>query len=478
MQTRNSIGVISKVYTNKIVIEIPDTNKINYNFQGDLYICEGINSFVTIYKSLHQKFIYQIINLAELEKPFDNEDESKFYNKAYFEAIPIGEIKEENFKFGLSKFPMIGNDVYLTDILDMNQIFKIDDDIPSLSLGLLSSHEYYSPKFALDKLLTNHMCILGNTGSGKSTTVRKLLNEIILSAKEFSLDINSAKFIIFDVHDEYDNLPSNISTITDVLTEISIPLNTLSPDDWINLVQPSNAVQLPVLMNGLRLANLIENNESSICDWVKAYCALELYNNVQTEVVGKRTKIVSLLQDINDIGIKSILKTYNSQFGNFNNFDEQEFINAIKNFIRINSNHDYENCKELIFSLLESSTSKVTQLKNLELGIELTFLFEESKGNTQIRSYCSTLMTRISNLIASYSGSIFDNNEQKINKFNEVCNFEKGFTLFKVASLENKDLLFFTSYILKKTYNSQKEQRASKIKGDSLYHFIFDEAHK
>ncbi|MEK4327856.1 hypothetical protein MKZ24_17830 [Paenibacillus sp. FSL R7-0297] len=64
--------------------------------------------------------------------------------------------------------------------------------------------------------------------------------------------------------------------------------------------------------------------------------------------------------------------------------------------------------------LLENSNSKVSQLKNLELGIELTFLFEESKGNSQVRSYCSTLMTRISNLIATYSKSIFDNDEYKI----------------------------------------------------------------
>ncbi|ETT69635.1 hypothetical protein C173_17056 [Paenibacillus sp. FSL R7-277] len=480
MQTLNSIGVISKVSTNKIVIEIPDTNKINYNFHGDLYICEGINSFVTIYKSLHQKFIYQIINLAELEKPFDNvEEESKFYNKAYFEAIPIGEIKGDNFKFGLSKFPMIGNDVYLTDFLDMDLIFKIEDNIPALTLGLLASHEYYSPKFSLDKLLSNHMCVLGNTGSGKSTTVRKLLNEIILTAEEFSLDINSANFIIFDVHDEYDNLPDKASTITDVLKDISIPLDTLSPDDWINLVQPASAVQLPILMNGLRLANLIENNEASFCDWVKAYCALELYNNVHTEVVGKRTKIVSLLQNITDPTIKSILTRYSSQYGNFQGYDEQVFIDAIKSFIRNKSTYHYEDCSELILSLLESSNSKVSQLKNLELGIELTFLFEESKGNSQVRSYCSTLMTRISNLIASYSKSMFDNDQQKINNFNQVCKFDKGFTLFKVASLENKDLLFFTSYVLKIIYNNQKEQRSRNNKQvNSLYHFIFDEAHK
>jgi len=110
----NSIGVINKVFPYKIVIEIPDTTKINYNFRGDLYVCDGINTFITIYKSFNHKFIYQISSLYEIEKPYDlQDDESKFTNKAFFDAIPVGEIQNGKFQYGVSKFPMIGEEVYL-----------------------------------------------------------------------------------------------------------------------------------------------------------------------------------------------------------------------------------------------------------------------------------------------------------------------------------------------------------------------------
>jgi hypothetical protein len=476
MHNKNSIGIVSKVFTNKIVIEIPDTNKLNNNFLGDLYICDGINSLVTIHKSNHQKFIYQILSLYELEKPYDKDEElSKFSEKAYFEAIPLGEILEEGFHFGLSRFPMIGSDVYLTINQDVDTIFALTNQELSLTLGCLSSHIQYSPRISVVKLLTHHLSILGNTGSGKSTTVRKLLHEINDSTAKENLDIDSANFVIFDVHDEYSSLPEQHVHSINVSDELAIPLETLSLDDWINLVQPSTAVQLPILMNGLRLANIIET-DTELCDWVKVYCALELYNNVQTEAVAKRAKIVGLLSSVNDAEIDAILVRYNPQYGSIP--QESEFKEILKQYIKRKSNFDYEECKDQIQNLMESSHCSIKKLKNIEIGLDLTFLFEEAKGNAQVRSYCSTLITRINNLIAIYSKTLFDENERKISKFHEVIRFEKGFTILNVSSMDDSDLLFFTGYLLRIVYNSQKEVRGKHSSIDKLFHFIFDEAHK
>lgn len=480
-QSHNSIGVVSHVYSYKLVMEIHDTSRINYNFNGDLYVCEGINTFVCVYKSYHHKFIYQIISLSENEKPFDRiGEESRFSNKAFFEAVPVGEIKNGEFKYGLSKFPMIGDDVFLTSNADMNSVFNSMDPDFSIALGPLSSFDSFSPMFSIDKILTNHMSILGNTGSGKSTTVRKLLNEISNTIKNSKRDINSANFLIFDIHDEYASIQKDNSFTVDV-NDLSIPLDTLSLEDWINLVQPSSAVQLPILMSGLRLANLLENNENGICDWVKVYCALELYNNVQTEVLGKRTKIIALLQDIGDTRITESLTHYSSQYGNFQSTHEQRFKENLHEYIKEKSRHEYSQCKELISSLLEKADCKLSQLTNLEVGLELTFLFEESKGNSQIRSYCATLMTRITNIIGTYSRSLFEDTPEKRKKFTELLDFNKGFTIMKVSQLDDNDLLFFTGYILRMIYLRQKANRISDDNSNTIkeiFHFIFDEAHK
>lgn len=475
----NSIGVITKVYTSKIVIEIFDTSRLSHNYLGDLYVCEGINTFITIYKSYDDKFIYQIIGLYEIEKPFENEkEESKFFSKAYFEAVPVGEIYNHEFHYGLSKYPMIGNDVYLTSVDDLDAILQVGKEQLTFTLGTLTTHDSYIPRFSINDMLTHHMSILGNTGSGKSTTVRKLLQEIIEVTQKDEFNPNNANFIIFDVHDEYASIPSEYCFSIDVATELAIPLESLTVEDWINLVQPSESAQLPVLLNGLRLANLLDNNTQEISEWVKVFFAMELYRNVQTDVLGKRTKIITLLQDTNDDRIKNCLEKYDSKYGSLGKDEEKNFLEALKQFIKQKSGVEYEACRGLISILMEKADCSTTSLHNLELGIEMNFLFEESKGNTQIRSYCNTLMIRIQNLIATYSSTLFDTHTDKRKKWDETLNFTKGFTIFKVSGIDDNDLLFFTGHVLRTIYHKQKEVRQSNSQVTQLFHFVFDEAHK
>lgn len=108
-----------------------------------------------------------------------------------------------------------------------------------MNLFKLTTHEYI-PQLSVDSLFANHMAILGNTGSGKSTTVRKVLSEL-LNLKNRNINPNKMNFIIFDLHNEYTMFEEEyLSTVN--LDTISIPLETLTLEDWINLVQPAAAV--------------------------------------------------------------------------------------------------------------------------------------------------------------------------------------------------------------------------------------------
>lgn len=478
MLNQNSIGIVSKVFPNKIVIEIPDTTKVDHNFLGDLYMCEGINTFITIYKSRIEKFVYQIVSLYEQEKPYIlDEEESKFSGKAYFEATPLGEIQNDKFEFGLSRFPMIGNDVFMTINEDIETILQLNNECISIPLGTMATHNDYLPRFSIDNLLSHHMSILGNTGSGKSTTARKLLHEIVHLSEKTEIDIDKVNFVIFDVHEEYESLPKQY--VDEVIMEdIAIPLETLGIDDWINLVQPSSAIQLPILMHGLRMANLLEQ-EKVQNNWIKAFCALELYNNIQTDAVAKRSKIIGLLSELGIDGMDKILETY-TQFGNFDSRtnDERVFKETIKEFILAQSGYQYQECKVRIEELIDSANCSISNLGNLITGIDIIFLFEEMKGNAQVRSYCSTLVTRIENLLATYSQTMFDNDVEKRTNFQSVLELDKSFTIFKCSNIDDTDLLFFTGYILRFIYNQQKEVRQMIGIPSKLVHFVFDEAHK
>lgn len=468
------IGHISKVYFNKIVFEVSDPTNLQHNYLGDFYIGNGLNDYVTIYHEINKKYIYQVIGLYEQEKPYLEEDASKFDDKAYFEAIPIGEIESGKFEYGLATFPMIGEDVYLTTIDDIERMLLNKSSELSISLGMLMTHQYL-PRIDVEKLFTNHLSILGNTGSGKSTTVRKMLSELI-NLEHKNIDINKMNFVIFDVHNEYQGLPKDYAQSVSI-EDIAIPTYTLSTEDWINLVRPASAVQLPILMNGLRMASLI-NDSSKHYEWIRAYCALELYNNQQTDAVTKRTKIVGLLEKLNSPDILRVLQSYNAQYSNFQNAAETEFKRVISEYIHCKSGYEYKNCQVELVNLLLSQQNNVGSLQDLLTGIELVILLEESRGNSQVRSHCSTLITRIENLIYSYSNSLFDLKPQKIDKFFEVMRFEFAFTIFDCSSLEDNDLLFYTGYIMREVFEKQKFSRNKKSQISRAYHFILDEAHR
>ena len=466
----SSIGVVKKVFFNKIVIEIDDMRKLNQNYKGDLYSCEGLDTFILLDKSYEEKLIYQISALYDEEKPLEKEDNSKFQIKAYFEAVPIGNIIKEKFEYGIERYPMLGDEVYLASKEELNKILGNDLEINenNFIIGELSNKKGYYPKINIDNFFTTHISILGNTGSGKSTTIKTIIRKLSEKIDEHFKKEN-INFYIFDIHNEYTNIKAELSNKTS-LDEISIPLELLKKEDWLNLVLPSSAVQLPILINTLKLGNLLENSQAGLTDWIKVYCAKKLYGSQQTDAVTKRTKIISFLSEIDDENIKKSLSSYNSQFGNFSKEEEKYFLDSLDNYIGAS------NAEEFLYENLRDAEISIKDIMNLKIALDTILSIEEAKGGNQIRNYCSALITRVDNLINQYSKTLFSNDENKLDKFNLLLEHkDKAFEIINCSGYDNHDLLFITSFILNNIYEREKNNRKNNKK--NLIHFIFDEAH-
>ena len=412
------IGVVRKVFFNKIVIEIDDMKKLNQNYKGDIYSCEGLDTFILLEKSYEEKLIYQISALYDEEKPLEKEDNSKFQIKAYFEAVPIGNIIKEKFEYGIERYPLLGDEVYLTSKEELNKILGNDLEINenNFIIGELSNKKGYYPKINIDNFFTTHISILGNTGSGKSTTIKTIIKK--LSEKiDKNLKKENVNFYIFDIHNEYTNIKAELSNKTS-LEEISIPLELLKKEDWLNLVLPSTAVQLPILINTLKLGNLLEKKSSdNISNWIKVYCAKKLYESQQTDAVAKRNKIISFLSEIDDENIKKNLSNYDSKYSNFSTqIVEENFLSSLDNYILkyIGEN----NAEEFLYVNLRDAEVSIKDIMTLKIALDTILSIEEAKGGNQIRNYCSPLITRVDNLINQYSKTLFSSDKNKLNKFN------------------------------------------------------------
>lgn len=478
MPLNNRVGTVHKVYPNKLIVEIPDTSDIDHVYDGYFYKTQGIHTYLTIYESFNEKYIYQIVGLYEQEKPYLLEEESKLKSNAFFEAVPVGEIKFGKYEYGLLNYPMIGEDVFVTINDDLEFIFEASKS-SVIELGTMPSQNHYSPYIEIDNLFTHHMSILGNTSSGKSTTMRKVMYSINQNSE---IEKNKMNFFIFDIHNEYNFFTeeeNNHELIS--MNDIAISLSDLTLEDWINLVRPADRVQLPILKQALRLATVLID-KPQFEEAIKVYCAMEILKNQSTDAVSKRFAIMGYLEATNFLsdypGNSALIKKYNATYANMADEDRKKLNESSNNFIKEKSDISISDFWQELRIEMKKSLEKVNSFDELHKALNYLFDIEEAHGNKSVRSHSQSLITRIEELQSNYENTFFENNLEKREKLNKLLNLksEKAFILFDVSELTNEDLLFFTSHVLETLYQKQKYNRSNAIK--ALVHCVFDEAHQ
>ena len=171
----NHIGTVTFVSFDKLAFEISDFGKLQFNADGDFYFTKGVLDFVTIINNQNDKFIYQVERIEDKEKILSREENGKFEYVANVWATPIGTIINGKINFNLKTYPFLQNKVYLTSNEEFDIIFNRSNN-HSVNLGTIA--DKFEAKLDVNKLFTYHTAILGNTGSGKSTTIRQILAEL------------------------------------------------------------------------------------------------------------------------------------------------------------------------------------------------------------------------------------------------------------------------------------------------------------
>jgi len=451
----NSIGKVNFVSYDKLSFEIIDFNKLEFNYDGEFYLLKGVLNFVTIVNRQNIKFIYKIEKLEDKEQILSKDENSKFNNTANVLCSPIGFIENNRINFNLKSYPFLKDDVYLTSNADLEIIFDVNTN-RAINLGLIDDKFYAN--FSINKLLIFHSAILGNTGSGKSTTIRHILNQITKH------NTNNLHLHIFDVHKEYQIKDDKIS----IIERYNIPLKSLELQDWINLVKPSDLVQLPILRMALQLSNLIYSGEIEKSH-LNCYLSYTIYH-LGSEAGSTISKIKYLLKDEDVANKDSLFMSFGNKFLGKGNTPaqatensktlESDFLDCLKNKFPPNFEIDFQD-------KINQSEYEVTSFDCLMEALNYVFYLEECKGNTAARNYSATLETRIKEVQSRYSRFFGDVEEE--NQLNEQV------TIYDVSELDDDLLLFLTSYICKKYFNENK----NKILEDRKVNiFLLEEAHR
>lgn len=183
----------------------------------------------------------------------------------------VGEIINNKFNPGVIIKPSIGNVCQLatdeqTNLIVVDERGNAGDKVLIGNMPLYNNNPVYAP---INTFFSNHFSIFGNSGSGKSCGVARILQNIFFMQQRVP---RNACIFIFDAYGEYENALSiqnsqiyfkrystNVRNDTNRL--IKLPLWLLDIDDIALLLDVDDATQLPIIEKALRLVTVFSGAE-------------------------------------------------------------------------------------------------------------------------------------------------------------------------------------------------------------------------
>lgn len=488
------IGRITSVGVNGVIVDVNSDlgNYIN-TIDGILFIGE-VGSYVSIYE-IGRTIIAEIIGVDEKVQLANVNELARPNSKRQIYLNLIGEIVGEKFFFGVSKMPLIFSTVYMIsqkELLTMLEVgeeeIKVSEKADCtrailLTIGKSVIFPDYEVKVNIDKFFGFHFAVFGNTGSGKSNTVAKILQNIF--AKQ-SYSAKGAKFVIIDSNGEYNRAFSKLNELnsnikhsllsTDEVGEkkFEIPVWALSADDWATLLHASEKTQMPVLKRAIDIARIFYNCEVDDVNIKNHILASTLLGIIQSSDTSpsKSDKLKAIVTkfETNDINMRSAIKdnkTLGDLIGiNYGSMvDEEGVISFLMAFL---------NAKEISDNILKAMVPY--SLSDFINAVEFATLYEGSISSQRIQEYTSTLMTRLQSLQDGAQGRIFSKTEfNTVEEYIKSLLGENQIVDLDISSLDDSSAEVVTKVLAKLILDYLKGRE---VKAETPINFIIEEAHR
>ena len=223
---------VISVYPDKVKISVDDLE----NFQ----IAEEklkVGSYLRIADNDNAVLIAIIENFS-IEVGTTKTGEAK---KQYIlEANPLGIIKNGKFERGGDTITIPPKKVEPAKKEEIIKIFEESlDDEKKFTFASLATDKSIAVPVDGDKFFSKHIAIVGSTGSGKSHSVAKILQNAINSKAGEYNGLNNSHIVIFDIHSEYKTAFPN-SNFIDISTLV-LPYWLLNSDELQELFLDTEA---------------------------------------------------------------------------------------------------------------------------------------------------------------------------------------------------------------------------------------------
>ncbi|MBQ2873397.1 MAG: DUF87 domain-containing protein [Bacilli bacterium] len=420
--------------------------------------------------------------LGEIEEVVNNEAKISF----------LGEFSDNKFFSGIIRRPTFNATVRIINQHELGELVGTNDS-KTMTLGVSPLYNNYPIKVNIDEMFSNHMAIFGNTGSGKTCGVARIIQNFF-SMKD-KIPFNSNIFI-FNNTSEYDSAFRDINKINnnfnyklyttdkddDGGNRIRLPLWILDVDDYANLLDVTDYFQINVIEKMLCYVSIFARNNNESKKYknhliAKAIISVLYSNQVPAKI---RDQIFNILTDCytDELSLDTMVPGigYTREFRKCFDIDKEgEFVERvlvtkyIQSFIDNNTKWN------------EEYIPTYFTLDQLEIALNFTLISEGLLFNEKSYSEAIALKVKLHTINNSSNREFFDvpnfmTADQFINSLLVTNNNTRAqlinFVLEEVDDRFAKSLVKIFSRILFK-FSKRMNPR-----GSMPIHIMLEEAHR
>lgn len=324
----------------------------------------------------------------------------------------LGEIVNNKFVGGVIRKPTIQAKLRLINEEEIKLLVGQDNET-SMQLGVSPLYDECPIRININDFFSSHMAVFGNSGSGKSCGVARILQNVFSNPHLLPFKSN---FFLFDAYGEYHTALKNINQINPNLNFkffttnqnqadgqiLSLPIWLLDIDDMALLLRATSHSQITIIERMLKLVNIFAMNDELSIKYKNHLIAKAIMSILYTNQTAssKRNDVFAILATCQtpQFNLEAPVQGigYTRKFRECFTIDTQgQFPESILMTEYVTSYIDD--------SLEQYETKEINYytLEDLEKALEFTLISEGMLHNDAVYSQAITLKVRLHDLIIS-----------------------------------------------------------------------------
>lgn len=229
------IGSVQNIQGSDIIVKLDsDLAGLSPIYRGELREIGQVGSFVRIPQGLVDLIgAVSKVKVSE-QSETGHENLANQTDNWLLEIDLIGQIDQssESFQRGVGTYPELGDPVHFATSVELESIFPKPNE-QQVRFGFLSTDQKVPITLDAKSLVVKHSALVGSTGSGKTSAVASLLQNLVRQGWE------NSNILVIDPHGEYKNALGDIASVLSVLpdeeNQLKVPYWVLPPEDILRI---------------------------------------------------------------------------------------------------------------------------------------------------------------------------------------------------------------------------------------------------